>query len=294
MSILVEPTVIILDATDHAEPRTPFTVHPGPRSRTVHTAVRSPRGRPFNTPSSTEELLRQRDEQPAGHPDRAKLRARAIEMNLPMAGRLARRYAGRGALLDDLSQVAALALVNAVDRYDPRRQIPFAGFAVPSILGALKRHFRDTTWSMRVRRPIQELARRVPPAADELSQLRGRTPTTAELADHLDATVDDVVAAVGARQNYHLASLNQRRDGSGVDFIDVIGSIDPRYADVDDRLSIQPLFARLPLRERRILTLRFYDHMTQTQIAAEIGMSQMHVSRLLRQSLARLRAAMRV
>ena len=141
---------------------------------------------------STEELLCQRDRLPAEHPDRAKLRARAIETNLPMANRLARRYAGRGELLDDLAQVAAIALINAVDRYDPSRQVPFAGFAIPTILGALKRHFRDTTWAMRVPRPIQELARRVPAATDELGQQLGRTPTTAELADYLQVAVDDV------------------------------------------------------------------------------------------------------
>jgi RNA polymerase sigma-B factor len=241
---------------------------------------------------STEELLGQRDHLPAEHPDRAKLRARAIEQNLPMAGRLARRYAGRGELLDDLAQVAAVALINAVDRYDPSRQVPFAGFATPSILGALKRHFRDATWAMRVPRSVQELAPRVPAAADELGQQRSRTPTTAELADYLQVTVDDVMAAVGAWQNYRLTSLNAPSPFTGTDFIEVIGGIDPGYACVDDHLSLQPLFAELPLRERRILTMRFYDHMNQTQIAAEIGVSQMHVSRLLRQTLTRLRAAM--
>jgi RNA polymerase sigma-B factor len=236
--------------------------------------------------------LRRRDQLPANHPDRAKIRARAIEMNLPLARRLAHRYAGRGALLEDLSQVAALALINAVDRYDPRRQVPFAGFAAPTILGVLKRHFRDTTWAMRVPRPIQDLARSVPRAAERIGQRLSRTPTTADLAAELHATVDEVLSAVSARQNYQLPSLNRPRDDTGVNVIDTIGAIDRRYADVDDHLSLQPLLERLPLRERRILTLRFYDHMTQTQIATEIGMSQMHVSRLLRQSLARLRTAM--
>lgn len=209
-----------------------------------------------------------------------------------MAGRLARRYAGRGELLDDLAQVAAVALIKAVDRYDSSRQVPFAGFAIPSILGALKRHFRDTAWAIRVPRPIQELTLKVPAAADELGQQRGRTPTTAELADYLQVTADDVLAAAGAWQQYRLPSLNTPHPDTGAYLVDVIGGIDPRYAAIDDHLTLQPLFAELPLRERRILTMRFYDHMNQSQIAAEIGVSQMHVSRLLRQTLARLRAAL--
>jgi RNA polymerase sigma-B factor len=290
MSLLAEPAIV--DATDRVAPHALLAVHPRPHARIVHSAVPSSRGRPFAVSASTEELLGQRDSLPADHPDRATLRARAIEMNLPLARRLARCYAPRGELLEDLCQVAALALINAVDRYDPRRQVPFAGFAVPSILGVLKRHFRDTTWAMRMPRPIQELARRMPEAAERFSHQRGRTPTTAELATDLHATPDDVLAAVGARQNYHLTSLNKPYDDNGIDLIDTIGDIDPRYAGVDDHLSILPHLAHLPVRERRILTLRFYDHMTQTQIAAEVGMSQMHVSRLLRQSLTRLRTAM--
>ena len=263
-----------------------------PRPLTVQRGVSSSRSQPANAVMPTEELLCQRNRLPAEHPDRANLRARAIEMNLPMAGRMARRYAGRGELRDDLTQVAALALINAVDRYDPSKQVPFAGFAVPSILGALKRHFRDTAWAMRVPRPMQELALKVPVAADELGHQRGRTPTTTELADHLQATVDDVRAAVGAWHNYRLPSLNTPHPETGADWGDVIGGIDPRYASIDDNVSLQPLVAELPLRERRILTMRFYEHMNQTQIAAEIGVSQMQVSRLLRQTLARLRAAM--
>ena len=292
VSILSEPIMIFATVTGLAEPRTRVAGHPRQRSTTVHSAVPPRRGQPVDASASTEELLCQRDRLPAKHPDRAKLRARVIEQNLPMASRLARRYAGRGELRDDLAQVAALALINAVDRYDPSRQVPFAGFAVPSILGALKRHFRDTAWAMRVPRPMQELALKVPAAADELGHQRGRTPTTAELADHLQTTADDVRAAVSAWHNYRLPSLNTPHPDTGADWGDVIGGIDPRYASIDDSVSLQPLVAELPLRERRILTMRFYEHMNQTQIATEIGVSQMHVSRLLKQTLVRLRAAM--
>jgi RNA polymerase sigma-B factor len=144
---------------------------------------------------------------------------------------------------------------------------------------------------MPVPRSTQQLTGEVVTATDELSQLQGRPPTPAELADHLHVTVDDLRATVGARQVYHLASLNAPcTAGAGVDRIDLLGDIDPHYAAVDDHLTLRPLLAALPLRERRILTLRFYGHMTQTQIAAELGVSQMHVSRLLKQTLTRLRA----
>ncbi len=289
MTILVEPTMAIDGRRDRLKPA---ANHLRQRPLTVHSAVPSRRSQAVDAAVTTEELLCQRDRLPAEHPYRAKLRSRAIEMNLPMAGRLARRYAGRDELRDDLAQVAAVALINAVDRYDPSRQVPFAGFAIPSILGALKRHFRDSTWAMRVPRPIQDLALRVPAVADELGHQRGRTPTTAELADLLQVSADDVQTAVGAWQNYRLPSLNTPHPETGADLVDVIGGIDPRYAVIDDQLSLQPLLAQLPLRERRILTMRFYEHMTQTQIAAEIGVSQMHVSRLLKQTLTRLRFAM--
>jgi RNA polymerase sigma-B factor len=293
MTNLAVRTVIISGTTNRAQPATTAAGPPRQRSMTVHPAVHSHRGQPVDASVSTEELLCQRDRLPAEHPDRARLRARAIEQNLSMAGHLARRYAGRGERLEDLTQVAAVALINAVDRYDPGRQIPFAGFAIPSILGALKRHFRDTTWAIRVPRAAQELALRVPMASNEVSQRLGRTPTNADLADHLHVTVDDIMAAVGSLQNYHMQSLNTpaATTGSG-DLIDLIGGIDPGYARIDDRLSLQPLLAKLPPRERRIITMRFHDHMNQSQIAAEVGLSQMHVSRLLSQTLARLRAAM--
>jgi RNA polymerase sigma-B factor len=292
MSTLVEQVMIPATATDRIEPATPATGHPRQRSTTLHTAVPPRRSPPVDSSASTEELLRERDRLPNAHPDSAVLRARAIEMNLPMARRLARRYAGRGELLDDLAQVAAVALINAVDRYEPSRQVPFAGFATPSILGALKRHFRDTAWAMRVPRPIQELALRLPAAADELGQQQGRSPTTVELAARLEVRIDDVLAAVGAWQRYRLPSLNTPHPDTRTDLIDVIGDMDQGYADLDNQLSLQPLIVELPSLERQILTMRFYEHMSQSQIAAEIGVSQMQVSRVLRRALTRLRAAM--
>jgi len=241
--------------------------------------------------ATTEDLLRRLDALPPGHPDRAALRDAVISENLPMAARLAGRYTGRGEPLDDLVQIAALALVKAVDGFDPGRGVPFIGYAIPSILGGLKRHFRDTTWVMRVPRSAQELAGRVIVATDRLGHDRGRSPTTAELADHLDVTVTNLRAAVSASQVYRLVSLDTGRpDGHVV--ADVVGRADPHYAAVDDQLLLRSLLAALPPRERRILALRFGDEMTQSRIAAEIGVSQMQISRLLTRSLANLRAAM--
>ncbi len=276
-----------------AEPAAPAASHPAPRSTHLPTVAPSRRSPAADAQATTEELLRQHDDLPADHPYRARLRALIIEKNLPLANRLARRYAGRGELLDDLTQVAALALVKAVDGYDPSRQIAFARYAIPSILGALKRHFRDTAWGMRVPRSTQELARHLASATGELSQQLGRPPTPAELAGHLHVNVDELMAAIGASQAYHLASLNAPHAGTdSVELIDLIGGTDPRYDGVDDQLSVRPLFAALPLRERRIVVMRFYGQMSQARIAAEVGLSQMQVSRLLRQSLTRLRAGM--
>ncbi len=306
MTVLTTPPVLITTAYP-AETTTPPASHAGrdaPAVATVATVTssqtRSCRTQPAGIDRTlTEQLLRQRDRLPAGHPDRAAIQARVIEANLPLAHHLARRYTGRGESLDDLAQVAALALVKAVDGYDPNRQTAFTSYAVPSILGALKRHFRDAAWDVRVPRSVQELSHAVATATAELSQQLGRSPTTADLADHLNVAVHDVVVAIGATQSYHLASLHTSPLGTHsadsadlIDLIDLVGDLDPRYARVDDHLLLRPLFAALPLRERRILTMRFFRDMSQAQIAAEIGVSQMHVSRLLTQSLVRLRAGM--
>jgi RNA polymerase sigma-B factor len=235
-------------------------------------------------------LLRDLKLLPAGHPNVGTLRQRAIEGNLPLANRLAQRYAGRGEQIDDLAQVAALALVMAVKGYDPERPTPFVSYATPTILGALKRHFRDTAWAMRVPRSTQELILELRVATHTLAQLHGRTPTDAELADNLRVSLDDLRAAAQAAEAYRLPSLNISSVGTdGADFIDLIGAVDPHYAGVENHLVLRPLIAALPPRERQILNLRFRDDMTQADIAAKIGVSQMHVSRLLARSLTRLR-----
>jgi RNA polymerase sigma-B factor len=261
-------------------------------SAVTPTAVSSP---PPLSPATgdSEQLLRQRAALNADDPDRARLRNRIIEANLPMARRLARRYTGRGESYADLAQVGALGLIKAVDGYDSSRGVPFASYAVPTILGGIRKHFRDTAWAIRVPRAAQELGAQVPEARGRLAQQRGRQPTDRELADDLEVTVAQLGAAVAALSVYRLASLNEPRPGAdGIDRHTLSDAADAGYTAVDDHLTLGLLLAVLPPRERRILTMRFYGDLTQAEIAARVGLSQMHVSRLLKRSLAQLRTGM--
>jgi RNA polymerase sigma-B factor len=222
-------------------------------------------------------------------PRRVRLRARVIEWYLPMSVYLARRFGGRGELLDDLTQVAAVGLIKAVDRFDPARGVDFASYAVPTILGEIKRHFRDVTWAVRVPRRLQELKLRMPAVTEELLHALHRAPTTAELAERLGISPGDMVSAQLSANAYRPFSIDR---GSSVRADlrpeDWLGGPDPDLEAVDDRTTLRGLRARLPIREQRILAMRFEQEMTQTQIAAAIGISQMHVSRLLLKSLTRL------
>jgi RNA polymerase sigma-B factor len=244
--------------------------------------------------ATVQDLLRERARLPAGHPDRAVLRARSIEAGLPLARRLAATYRGGGEPLDDLCQVAALALVRAVDAFDPTRQTAFSSYAVPTILGALKRHFRDNTWWMRVPRSIQDLAISLGPASAILTQRLGRSPTLAELAVHLSAAEGRVAIARDAWRARQPGTLDALSAAGGREqpLIDTIGAADPRLEAVVDRHTLRPLLAALPTRQRRILALRYFGDLSQAQIAAEVGVSQMRISRLLARALTQLRAGM--
>jgi RNA polymerase sigma-B factor len=210
------------------------------------------------------------------------------------ARRLAATYRGGGEPLDDLCQVAALALVRAVDAFDPTRQTAFSSYAVPTILGALKRHFRDNTWWMRVPRSIQDLAISLGRASAILTQRLGRSPTLAELAVHLSAAEGRVAIARDAwraRQPGTLAALSAA-GGREQPFIDTIGAADPRLEAVVDRHTLRPLLAALPTWRRRIPALHYFGDLRQAEIAAEVGVSQMRISRLLARALTQLRAGM--
>jgi RNA polymerase sigma-B factor len=244
---------------------------------------------------TVQDLLRQRDALPTRDPGRAALRVRGIEAGLPLARYLAAKYGGRGESMEDLYQVAALALVRAVDMYDPARRSAFTSYAVPTITGALKRHFRDTTWRIRPPRRIQELALSLAATSINLAQHLGRSPTRRDLAVHLDTTDADVAIALASWQGHHPDSLDTVSAGDGEQrwsISDTLGVIDVGFDRVIDQQSLRPLLAALPARERRILEMRFVGDMSQSEIADQIGVSQMHISRLLIRSLTTLRAGM--
>jgi RNA polymerase sigma-B factor len=230
---------------------------------------------------------------PAGTPERADLRRQAIEDHIPFAQRLARRFRDRGEPVDDLCQVAMVGLVNAVDGYDPMRGCEFAGYATPTIVGEIRRYFRDKGWRIKVPRRLQELRLQVNRARTELSQTMSASPTITDIARHLGVTEEEVGEAIEVARLYNPVSLSAPAGpDSDLGIADPIGDVDPGMLAVENRESVKPLLAALPERERRILTMRFFRDMTQSQIAAEVGISQMHVSRLLTQTLDKLRAAM--
>ncbi|HEX8001465.1 MAG TPA: sigma-70 family RNA polymerase sigma factor [Mycobacteriales bacterium] len=214
-----------------------------------------------------------------------------VRDHLWLADRLALRYAGRGQAYEDLQQVAYLGLVLAAGRFDPDRGVAFATFAQATILGELKRHFRDFAWTMRVARPVQETFLAVRAAREELTRDTGRSPTPAELAARLGITVEQVVESLDAGATLHLDSLDAPVDDEeGTGRRDVAFEEDG-FDRAEERTWLVPALSRLPERERTILKLRFFDGLAQSAIAARLGISQMHVSRLLARSLAALRAA---
>ncbi|MEJ8661921.1 SigB/SigF/SigG family RNA polymerase sigma factor [Streptomyces sp. MS1.AVA.4] len=225
-------------------------------------------------------------------PERTALREELVRAWLPMADRLAGRFRNRGEALEDLRQVAALGLVKAVERYDPDRGGAFEAFAVPTINGEIKRHFRDHTWTVHVPRRVQDLRARVRTARQELTQtVGGREPTAAEVARHAGITEDEARAGLEALDSYHALSLDAEVQGGddGYSLADALGGPDPALDVVIDREAVRPRLSRLPDRERRILYMRFFRDMTQRGIAEEVGVSQMHISRLINRCCSRLR-----
>jgi RNA polymerase sigma-B factor len=211
---------------------------------------------------------------------------------LPLARQLARRYQRGGEQLDDLVQVASLGLLKAIDRFDPARETAFSSFAVPTILGELKRHFRDKGWSVRVPRDLQEMAVRVDRIADEMSREVGRAPTPGEIAERTGTSLEQVLEAREASAAYRAVSLDRPRsddEEEGDSFADSLGEEDPGFGLAEDAATVDRLMRVLSEREREVLRLRFEEDLTQSEIGQRVGVSQMHVSRLIRQSIARLR-----
>ena len=217
-------------------------------------------------------------------------RERLVERFLPLARQLARRYGAAGEPLDDLIQVASLGLVKAIDRYELDRGTAFSSFAVPTILGEIKRHFRDTGWTLRVPRAIQERRMQVNRAVPLLTARLGRSPTTAEIAEQIDATSEEVLEAIEAAVAYEPVSLDTAPGGDEEDtWVQSFGADDPSYELVEHGATLEPAFKALAPRERLIVHMRFVEDMTQSQIADKVGISQMHVSRLIRKALETMR-----
>ncbi|OEV04408.1 RNA polymerase sigma-B factor [Streptomyces sp. Amel2xB2] len=223
--------------------------------------------------------------------EKEELRQEVVRAWMPMAERLAQRFRNRGEALEDLQQVASLGLVKAVTRYDPDRGSAFESFAVPTIVGEIKRHFRDHMWGLHVPRRVQELRNRVRISRRELSlSSGGRGPSVAEIAEHARMSEEDVLVGMEALESYSTLSLDAELPGAddGYSLADTLGHSEPGFDHVVYREAVKPRLERLPEREQRILFLRFFCDMTQTKIAERMGISQMHVSRLISRTCERL------
>jgi RNA polymerase sigma-B factor len=224
------------------------------------------------------------------HRGDAAAREQLVQRFLPLARQLARRYQRGGEPLDDLIQVASLGLLKSIDRFDPARETAFSSFAVPTILGELKRHFRDKGWSVRVPRDLQELAVKLEPMSEQLARELGRAATPAEIAKRAGVTLEQVLEAREAAGAYRAVSLDRPREeddesGEGITY----GVEDPGFGVAEDAATVQYLMRVLSDREREVLRLRFEEDLTQAEIGERIGVSQMHVSRIIRQSITKLR-----
>jgi RNA polymerase sigma-B factor len=235
----------------------------------------------------TRELLR------AYHRDGdLRARERLVELHLPLVRALARRYAGRSEQLEDLIQVGSIGLIKAVDRFDIDRGVELTTYAIPTIIGELKRHFRDKGWSVHVPRRLKELSLQLTQLVEDLSGKLGRSPTVAELAEAAEVDEEEVLEALEIGQAYSTLSLSSAPgadEDSDLDPLGSLGTVEEGYATSEDRAILLPGFRALDERERRIMHLRFFAGLTQSEIAAEVGISQMHVSRLIRKSLEKMR-----
>ncbi len=231
---------------------------------------------------------------PVDDPARGPVRDRLVELHLPLVQHLARRFRDRGEPLDDLVQVGTIGLLKSIDRFEPDRGVEFSTYATPTIIGEIKRHFRDRGWAVRVPRRLQEMRLALTTAGSELTHELGRSPTVAELSTRLGVGQDGVLEGLESLNAYSTVSLDagDARAEDGVPLMETLGADDPSLDSVENRQALKPLLADLDPRDRTILLLRFFHGMTQSQIATELGMSQMHVSRLLSRVLSQLRAGL--
>ncbi len=241
--------------------------------------------------SADREMFEQLAALEAGTTEHESLRAALIERHLPLVTFMARKFADRGEPLDDLIQVGTIGLIKAIDRFEISKGFEFSTFATPTIVGEIKRHFRDKTWAIRVPRRLQELGAAITKANNELTQKLDRSPTPKEIAKHLGVTVDEVAEALESNAAYSTVSLDSGSDESPT-IGDSVGSLDEALEGVEYRESLKPLLAALDDREKRILQMRFFDNLSQSQIATELGISQMHVSRILTKVLSQLRTGL--
>jgi RNA polymerase sigma-B factor len=276
-----------VQVTDGFEVEVTVSEEPPPPARSEHSSPDRTQAR---------ELFERLTVLPAGDPERARIRATLVELHLPLVEYLARRFRNRGEWLDDLTQVATIGLIKSIDRFDLERGVEFSTYATPTIVGEIKRHFRDKGWAVRVPRRLQELKLSLTKAIGELAQREGRAPTVSELAAHLQMSEEEVLEGLESANAYSTVSLDAPDSGDedAPAVADSLGMIDEALEGVEYRESLKPLLERLPPREKKILLLRFFGNMTQSQIAAELGISQMHVSRLLARTLAQLREGLTV
>jgi RNA polymerase sigma-B factor len=240
------------------------------------------------------ELFAQLREDSAPESSREAAREVLVSLHLPLVEHCARRFRNRGEPYEDLVQVGTIGLIKSIDRFDLERGVEFSTYATPTIIGEIKRYFRDKGWAIRVPRRLQELRMQIGSASAELTQTLGRSPTPRELAETIGCSVDDILEGIESSNAYSTLSLDAGdgdEDGAAT-MLDALGVDDQNLEHVEIRESIKPLLDRLDAREKRILLLRFFKNMTQSQIAEEIGVSQMHVSRLLTRTLEQLRTSL--
>ncbi len=220
---------------------------------------------------------------------RHEVRAALVELHMPLVRYLARRFAGRGEPTDDLTQIGTIGLLQAIDRFEPERGLEFSTFATPNIAGEIKRHFRDRGWMVRIPRRLQELQSELTAGISELSQLAGRSPTVAELANHLGLSEEQVIEAIDSARAYSAIPIDVPNSATGMTVADGLIEADDALEHVELRHALRPVLAGLGERERTALLLRFVENKTQNEIAQALGVSQVHVSRLLAKTLLELR-----